>query len=147
MNNTEAYPEFCFGPWPVAAFIGILILVISPTPSKKAFNDIGVVLNARLPTHTEFCRLGSGSALGFPAEDFPSAVGAASRFCFFFCLLCSACERTTSSASSADSESDISAALRFTGEVAGDSDEELEDIAVFELMLLASVLGMVMKCP
>lgn len=134
-------PEFSLGPVPLAAFMGICTLVISPTPSKNAFNDIGVVLNAKFPTQTEFWRFGNGSdfvlrSLDFPLAGFESAVvvSSGSRFCFFFCLLCSAWERTGSPLSST---SEISTALRFAG---GGEEGGEEDITFRKLFQLLSII-------
>lgn len=75
--------------------------MISPTPSKKFRSAAASVLNARLPIHTEFWRLGTfegGRSAEFftffwsePSAEAPPAF--ASSF-FFFCLRFSACEST-----------------------------------------------------
>jgi len=120
--HARTYPELTLGPVPLGeGFIGIYILVIS-IPSKKAFNVTAVVLYAKFPTQTEFCRFGRASppseissgffpfSFSFPlfgldevGVDFvggseTSAANTASpEFSFrFFCLLFSACERTGS---------------------------------------------------
>ena len=113
---------FPSGP-PVAIFVGMCMRVISPTPSKNALSAAGVVLNDRLPTQTEFCRLGSFEggrsavfftfSLPFFVPDLSAEAAAAplsARFSFFRCRRCSAWESTGVSSSSAseaaESESD-----------------------------------------
>lgn len=104
---------------PVAIFIGMCIRVISPTPSKKALRDAGVVLNDRLPTHTEFWRFGSfegGSSAVFCTFGLPFLLAGSSeeasvpfvvRLSFFFCRRFSAWDSTgSSSASDSEPESD-----------------------------------------
>ncbi len=88
---------------PVTIFMGICIRVISPTPSKKFRRAAASVLNARLPIHTEFWRLGTfegGRSAEFftfflsePSAEASPALLVRSSF-FFFCLRFSACEST-----------------------------------------------------
>jgi hypothetical protein len=105
------------GPAPLGgAFKGMCIRVTS-NPSKKFFSITAVVLYAKFPTQTEFCRFGGASlASETPSGFFPffglsevdmdfvwdsdetSAGTASAEFNFrFFCLRFSAWERTGSS--------------------------------------------------
>lgn len=131
VTKRKTHPLFSFIPnFPFCgptALTGICTLVTSPAPSKNLFKASSVVLNDRLPTHTEFCLFGGPDGLSLSLSL--SAVLDAD-FCFFagvvegvvvdlvgeemeaeegsilscfFCLRLAAWERTGSSSSSSDS--------------------------------------------
>lgn len=103
----------------LAIFIGMCTRVTSPTSSKNPRSASGVVLNAKLPTHTEFCRFGTldgaSSAVFFtfslftlrsPSSESSSSLALDSVFCSFLrCRRCSACESTGTSSAGASSAS------------------------------------------
>jgi hypothetical protein len=84
------------------------IRVISPTSLKNSVRASDVVLNVRLPTQTEFCRLvGAPAVAAEPSGSFRFFAGWPSFSCFSrrFWRRCSACERTGTSGPSSPSES------------------------------------------